>query len=199
MDMGKADKRTPQLRLIRGSLSCKVSLGDLQVVASPKHAPPFLVDAFVFEEDTFLVMSADPTVREPKESMVRIMSRLMETRPASPGSVLVRGKDPLQFLAIVHDFNEDPSFKEEWLASALEGIFKASESVQLRSLALPLIGSRYGLIKAERFVDLLESAIKGATLHHLRRLWLMVPNGAARDLIQQLQDRFKREETVGQS
>jgi hypothetical protein len=197
--MGKEDKRTPELRLIRGSLSSKMSIGNLQVVASPKDAPPFRVDAFVFEEDTFLVMSADTTVRDAKESMVRIMARLMETRPVAPGSVLVRGKDPLQFLAIVHDFNEDPSFKEEWLVSALEGIFKTSERVQLHSLALPLIGTHYGFVKTERFVDLLESAIKGATLQHLRRLWLMVPSGSAREMIQRLKDRFKREETVGQS
>jgi hypothetical protein len=197
--MDKEDKRTPKLRLIRGSLSCKMSLGNLQVVASPKDAPPFRVDAFVFEEDTFLVMSADTTVSDPKESMVRIMSRLMESRPAAPGSVLVRGKDPLQLLAIVHDFNEDPSFKEEWLVSALKGIFKASESLQLGSLALPLIGTHYGFIKTDRFADLLEHAIKGAALQHLRRLWLMVPSGSARVMILQLKDRLEGEGTVGQS
>jgi hypothetical protein len=197
--MDKEDRRTPRLRLVRGSLSCKMSLGNLQIVASPKDAPPFRSDAFVFEEDTFLVMSADTTVREPKESMVRIMSRLMETQPAVPGSVLVRGKNPLQFLAIVHDFNKDPSFKEEWLVSALEGIFKASENLQLRTLALPLIGTHYGFIKTERFAEMLELALKGGTLQHLRRLWLMVPSRTAREMIQQLKDRLRTEGTVGQS
>jgi hypothetical protein len=197
--MGKEGRRTPKLRLVHGSLSCKMSVGNLQIVASPEDAPPFRLDAFVFEEDTFLVMSSDTTVREPKESMVRIMSRLLETQPAVPGSVLVRGKDPLQFLAIVHDFNEDPSFKEEWLVSALEGVFKSSENLQLRSLALPLIGTRYGFIKTERFADLLELALRSVTLQHLRRLWLIVPGGTARDMIRQLKDRSKREEAVGQS
>jgi hypothetical protein len=197
--MGKEDKRTPKLRLIRGTLSCKISLRKLQIVASPKDAPPFRINAFVFEEDTFLVMSADTTVRDPKESMVRIMSRLMETRPAAPGSVLVRGKDPLQFLAIVHNFNEDPSLKEQWVVSALENIFRASENLQLRSLALPLIGTHYGFINTERFADLLDFALKSVTLQHLRRLWLIVPSGTARDMIRLLKDRLKREGTAGQS
>jgi hypothetical protein len=194
--MGEKVKRTHKLRVIHGNLSCEMSLANLQIVASPKEAPPFRVDAFVFEEDTFLVMSADATVRGPKESMVRIMSRLMETKPAALGSVLIRGKDPLQFLAIVHDFNQDPSFREEWAASALEGIFKASERMQLRSLALPLIGTHYGFIQTERFADLLELTLKNTPVQHLRRLWLMVPSGSARDMIRMLKNRLKREETV---
>jgi hypothetical protein len=193
--MAKEGKKTHKLRVVRGSLSCDMSLGNLRIVASPKEAPPFRVGAFVFEEDTFLVMSADPMVREPKESMVHIMSRLMETQPTGLGSVLIRGKDPLQFLAIVHDFNQDPSFKEEWLASALEGIFKASERLQLRSLALPLIGTPYGFIQAERFADLLKLALENATLQHLRRLWLIVPSGTARGMIRMLKNGLKREET----
>jgi hypothetical protein len=196
MLMGRENSRAHKLTVIRGNLSCEMSLGNLRIVASPKEAPPFQVDAFVFEEDTFLVMSADPMVRSPKESMVRIMSKLMETQPAAPGSVLVRSKDPLQFLAIVHDFNQDPSFKEEWAASALKGIFKASETLGLRSLALPLIGAHYGFIKEERFVDLLELSLKDKAFQHLRRLWLMVPKGDARDMIRMLKNRLRREETV---
>jgi hypothetical protein len=194
--MGGKDKRAHKLRVVRGSLSCGMSLGNLHIVASPKDAPPFRVDAFVFEEDTFLVMSADPVVRDPKESMVRIMSRLTEIQPAALGSVLVRGKQPLQFLAVVHDFNQDPSFKEEWAASTLEGIFKASESLQLRSLALPLIGTRYGLMEAERSAALLGLALKHAALQHLSRLWLMVPRGTARDTIRMLKNRSKGKKTV---
>ena len=190
--MGKEGKRTPELRVIRGSLSCKMPLGNLQIVASPKDAPPFRINALAFEEDTFLVMSADTTVRDPEESMVRIMSRLMETRAAVPGSVLVRGEDPLQFLAIVHDFNEDPLLKEEWVLSALESILRASENLRLRSLALPLIGTHYGFIKTERFADLLDLALKSVTLQHLRRLWLIVPSGTARGMIRMMKNGLKR-------
>jgi hypothetical protein len=92
------------------------------------------VDAFVFEEDTFLVMSADTTVREPKASMVRLMSNLMQTKPAVPGSILVRGQKPFSILAIVHDFNEEQSLKEEWFTSALDAIFRKSDDLQVHSM-----------------------------------------------------------------
>jgi hypothetical protein len=115
----------------------------------------------------------------------------METRPEPPGSVLIRGKDPVQILAIVHDFNEDPSLKEEWVERALEGIFKAAENLRIRSLALPLIGTRYGFIKAEGMADLLGLALKGATFRYLKSLWLIVPSGTARDMIRMLRERLK--------
>jgi len=148
-------RNKPKLELIKGGLSCKTSLGGIEIVAASKEAPPFKADAFVFEEDTFLVMSADTTVREPKASMVRIMSNLMETKPAVPGSVLVRGQKPFRFLAIVHDFSEEPSLKEEWVTSALDAIFRKSEDLQFHSIAIPLLGVHYGFLRAERFIELL--------------------------------------------
>ena len=173
-----------RLRLIKGGLNCKASFGNLEIVAASKENPPFRVDGFLFEEDTFLVMSADPTVREPKTSMVRVMSNLMQTKPAVPGSVLVRGQKPFRFLAVIHDFNEEPSLKEEWVASALDAIFRKSESLQLSSIATPLLGVHYGFLAAERFIEFLVQSLKGRSLQHLRRLWLIVPGGTARGTIQ---------------
>jgi len=184
----------PKLELIKGGLSCKTSLGSIEIVAAPKEAPPFKVDAFVFEEDTFLVMSADPTVREPKASMVRIMSNLMKTKPAVPGSILVRGQKPFSILAIVHDFNEEPSLKEEWVTSALDAIFRKSEDLQVHSMAIPLLGVHYGFLKAERFIELLGQALKRIPLQHLKRLWLIVPGGTARDIVGMLKANLEQQQ-----
>jgi hypothetical protein len=152
------------------------------------------VDAFVFEEDTFLVMSADTTVREPKASMVRIMSNLMKTKPAVPGSVLVRGQKPFSILAIVHDFSEEPSLKEEWVTSALDAIFRKSEDLQIHSIAIPLLGVHYGFLKAERFIELLGQALARISLQHLRRLWLIVPGGTARDIVGMLKTNMEQQQ-----
>jgi hypothetical protein len=87
-------RNRPNLKLIKGGLSCKTSLGSIEIVVAPKETPPFKADVFVFEEDTFLVMSADTTVREPKASMVRIMSNLMKTKPAAPVADRARRNNP---------------------------------------------------------------------------------------------------------
>ncbi|MCK7466684.1 MAG: hypothetical protein MZU91_00090 [Desulfosudis oleivorans] len=46
------------------------------------------------------------------------MSDLIETQPRLPGTVLVQGTSPVRLLAIIHDFNEDPSWKEDWIKEA---------------------------------------------------------------------------------
>jgi len=160
------------------------------VVAAPKDSRPFPVEAIAFEEDTFLVMSADTTVRDPKVPLVRIMTRLMETQPELPGTVLVKGGSPARLLAVIHDLNQDPSWKEEWIAAALTGVFEGSERREVRSLALPLLGTVHGRLERKRAVELLARVLGQRPLQHLRRLWLVVPSGAAREVIELLESEY---------
>ena len=164
-----------------------MSLGSLRIVAAPDDTPPFKVDAVAAEEDTFLVLSADPQVRDPKEPLMRVMTRVIETHPEAPGSVLVKGKCPLRLLAIVHDLNEDPSWREEWIASALDGIFREAESRKLRSIALPLLGTLHGSLEKQRFVVLLRCALERMSPNHLKRLWLAVPVGTSCKILEMLE------------
>jgi len=182
----KTDKM-PKLRLIRGGYPREMSLGSVDIVAAPEHNPPFTVDAVAFEEDTFLVLSADRRVHAPKEPLVRLMTRVIETRPETPGSVLVKGKRPLRLLAIVHDLNQEPSWREEWIASALEGIFRETESRRLGSIALPFLGTLHGSLKKERFVELLRCALERMSPNHLKRLWLLVPVGTSSKILGMLE------------
>ena len=187
----KTDKM-PKLRLIRGGYPREMSLGSVDIVAAPEHKPPFTVDAVAFEEDTFLVLSADRRVRAPKEPLVRLMTRVIETRPETPGSVLVKGKRPLRLLAIVHDLNQEPSWREEWVASALEGIFREAESRRLRSITLPFLGTLHGSLKKERFVELLRCALERMSPNHLKRLWLLVPAGTSSKILEMLESESQK-------
>jgi hypothetical protein len=137
-----------------------------------------------FEEDTFLVLSADRRVRDPREPLVRLMTRVIETRPETPGTVLVKGKRPLRLLAIVHDLNQDPSWREEWIVSALDGIFQEAESRRLQSIALPFLGTLHGSLEKERFIELLRSALERMSPNHLKRLWLVVPAGTSSRILE---------------
>jgi len=176
-------QKPPQLRIIRGSYPCEISRGSLSIVAAPKQSPPFPVNGLAFEEDTFLVLSADPVVRPPKESLMRVMTRVIETRPQTPGSVLVKGKRPLRLLAIVHDLNQDPSWREEWIANALDRILAEAETRRLRSIALPFLGTLHGSLEKQRFVVLLRDALERNPAIHLERLWLVVPEGSSSKIL----------------
>jgi len=163
------------LRLIQGSYPFRLSFGSIDIVAAPKDSPPFSIDAVVVEEDTFLVLSADPKVRDPHTHLVQIMTNVINTRPEKPGKVLVKGKHPLLLLAIVHDLNQEPSWREKWIESALNEIFRLTESRDLKSIALPLLGTLHGSFEKQRFIVLLSYALNRISAHHLKRIWLIVP------------------------
>jgi len=114
---------------------------------------------------------------------MRVMTRVIETRPQTPGSVLVKGKRPLRLLAIVHDLNQDPSWREEWIANALDRILAEAETRRLRSIALPFLGTLHGSLEKQRFVVLLRDALERNPAIHLERLWLVVPEGSSSKIL----------------
>jgi len=183
----KIPDNRPKMKLIRGIYPLEIPHRSVRIVAAPKKNQPFPVDAEVFEEDTFLVLSADTAVRETHEPLIRVMTKVIETRPETPGSILVRGKRPLRILAIVHDLNEEPSWKIEWVQSALRQIFKEVESRGLKSLALPFLGTMHGSLEKLRFVMLLREALALKEFKYLKHLWLIVPTGTDREILKLLE------------
>lgn len=125
-------------------------------------------------------------MHETFEHPMRIMTQVIETQPEPPGSILVKGKYPFRFLAIVHDLNREPSWKEEWISSAINKIFLETERRRLKSIALPLLGNLYGSLDQKRFIELLRMALLEFSPANLERLWLIVPIGTSRHSIEML-------------
>jgi hypothetical protein len=185
--MVKKQTRQTSLRLIDGGLHCETSFHHLRIVAAPKNAAPFDVDAIAIEEDTWLVMSADPKICEPQEHPIRLMTDLIETKPESVGSVLIQGSQPLRFLAIVHDVNQEPTWQEEWIESALREILRLVELRRLQAIGLPLIGTLHGRLKNQRFAALLGRVLRQTPLNHLKRLWLITSPIITSEFIEMLE------------
>jgi hypothetical protein len=189
-DLDIANKKDirPRLRLIRGGQDCEMFVNSVRIVIAPIKRPPFHVDAIVAEEDTFLVMSeSQAVIEERNENTLRIMTKAIEACPASPGSVLVKRGNPVRLLAIVHDFDLYPSWREEWISKALYEIFLESDKRRLHSLALPLIGTVHGSLKEDRFLYLLYCALKEVSPDDLKKLWLIVPEGSCCDIFSKLE------------
>ena len=74
--MTKTSQPKRELTVIEGDLHCKMAYGSLQIVAAPASSPPFRTKAIAFEEDTFLVMSADTTITEPFDHPIILMKKL---------------------------------------------------------------------------------------------------------------------------
>jgi len=145
---------------------------DVMVIS---ESPP-TADALLLEEDTYLVLSADPEVREPRVARLRAFHEAYTAEPAAPGRVVVREGSPLRLLAIVHDLSREPRWREEWVAAALEAALEEAESRRVRTLAIPPLGRVHGSLPAERFVALLRSALGPGPSRNLKCIWLVVPD-----------------------
>lgn len=121
--------------------------------------PPFPVDAIVREEDTFLVLGAGRGVEPPAEDLGALLRRAAEARERVPGTVEVRGGRPTELLAVVHDLGREPTWREGWVESALEQVFREAGARGLRRLALPLLGAVHGRMHPYRFLALLAGTL----------------------------------------
>jgi hypothetical protein len=176
----KTDAGRPTLRLIHGGRSKRPAQGAVHVVMAPREQAPFAIDAMVVEEDTYLVLSADPRVGEPHpEHPIRVMTSLLEVEPKEPGTILVRDRVPLELAAIVHDLDEEPSWREEWIVAALDYALAEAEKRRFHSIGLEMLGTIHGRLERPRFLQILRQALQRADPHQLERIWLIPPGSKA--------------------
>jgi hypothetical protein len=154
----------------------------VEVIAAPGSAPPFSPQAVIAEEDTFLVLSAAPDIEEPAVPRLRAIHEGLTAAPLSPGTVVVREGSPLRILAVVHDLSEDPTWRAEWVAAALEGVLRETGARGLRTLAMPPLGRVHGGLPPETFVLLLRAALARSASRHLERVWVITPESEVDEL-----------------
>jgi hypothetical protein len=146
---------------------------NIQIILALENSPPFDVEAFVYEQDTALVLGQTREIKEPVESTEKLIHQAIEMQPLIPGRVLVKGQFPIQLLAIIHDLDQEPSWQEEWIVQALHNIVQISEQRQLQSIGMPLLGTVHGNLSTSRSLALLRKVIEQVSPNHLKRLWLM--------------------------
>ena len=106
--------------------------------------------------------------------------------------VLVKKAEPLQFLAIVHDIDREPTWREDWIASAINGVIEEAEWRRLESVAVPLIGTRHGNVEMRRVALWLGSCLSRTTFRYLKRIWVIAPTGSETELMWALRTEFGR-------
>ncbi len=176
-----------RLSLIQGGRKSNISFGTVRITAAPEDYPPFPVEAVVFEEDTFLVLSADVAKIESNDHPVVILTEAFGMEPEKPGTVVIGDGSPLRFLAVVHDLDQEPTWKEEWIRQALENIFQEAERRRLRSIGLPFLGTKHGSLEERRFVSLLADSLKGNSFPHPLKIWLILPEDVEDGIIETLE------------
>ena len=148
---------------------------NIQIVASRDNAPPFPVEALVFEEDTALVLSADRDIRDIDDHPIRVMTSLYDFEEQAIGDVLVCARNPYRFLAVVHDFDREPSCQEAWIEITLSKILRLCRELEIESLGLQMLGTRFGRFTDAWFSKTLAAALAAQTDSCLKQIWLMLP------------------------
>lgn len=185
-----ARRRPPNLRLISGDLARVVRIGNTRIQISPQDRPPFAVNAIAVEQDTALVLDEEPILYAPSQSLNEFSSELEHLTEPLPGSVLVKHGTPKRLIAIIHDLEQDPTLRPEWVVKALHNMMRLAERQPLQAIALPLLGTRYGQLDQRRFIELLCYILcKYPPASHLK-LWLVAPRYETHALLAEF-DRFK--------
>lgn len=179
-----------RLSLISDNYGHGGRLGPVHVVVAPEDAPPFPVEAMAVEQDTHLLLATDGIVEEPEEDYRELVAAAGEPSPLTPGTVLVKKGKPLQLLAIVHDIDSQPTWREDWVASAINGVIEEVEWRRLESVGLPLIGTRHGSIEMRRVALWLGRCLSRSAFRHLKRVWVIAPTGSEAELMWALRSEF---------
>ena len=161
------------MKVIDGGRTRRLCWDDCTIVVAPADTPPFDLDARVFEEDTFRIMSAAPEWAPPAVHPVRLMHELQHYAPDPPGSVVVQAGRPMRLLAIVHDVNRDPTWRAAWIEAALRQIMQEAARFRLHAMGLPLLGRQHGRMPRAALGDLLAGVLMDRRARYPRRLWLM--------------------------
>jgi hypothetical protein len=173
-----ADPKT--LRLVKGGKAPRTLLDTVQMVSAPESAPPFAVDALLLEQDTALVLGADPKPRVCDEHPIRIMTDLLEFQEKAVGSIIITGQRPYRLYAIVHDFGQEPSTRDEWIGAALETGIDRCLQLKIRSLGTHMLGSHYSSRDPNWFCCRLTELLATRPPGSLHRIWMIAPRPKAR-------------------
>lgn len=121
----------------------------------------------VFEEDTYRVMSASPRIAGLPETTGESLDEVAAFTPHDLGDLIVSGN---RCFAIVHDFDNDPSFDRDAADRALEHLARLAVERGVQSVAIQALGRSAGE-ELSRVRFRIETFLSGTPV---RRVWLIV-------------------------
>ncbi len=173
----------PTLHLVSDDYGRALVFQGLRIVAAPEDRPPFPVDAVAFEEDTNLLMRARTEIRAPEESFSTLLTDIAAFEPLEPGTVIAQGEAPLRLLAIIHDIEQKPTWRESWVKQAVTALLAEADEHAIEALCLPVLGSIHGAMTTGRFAAVFRQALEAQAPKKLLRIWVIVADDESDHLL----------------
>ncbi len=161
------------------ALPCKATIGSIEIAIAPVEYVPAEIDAIVEEQDTQLLMGMDAEINYPDEDFDTLIDQMLSGKSVrSPGQIIIKKTQPLQLKAIIHDINQKPSWKTEWISYALQQLVTEIENYNIKTLAMPLLGTIHGNVNENESIELLCDNLMSKQIICLEKLWLIAPDPA---------------------
>lgn len=165
------------MKLVWDSDQFVIAINQLSIHIAPEQCPPFDVVAKIEEQDTSLILEPGDTINEYNDDKpVWYLSNtqaLQETHQT--GNVIIKHGQPLRLLAIIHDLDNSPSWREDWIKLALETSFSILNDREITSVALPCFGRHFKNFETQDFIRPLAYVIQKSNYPYPRKIWLIVP------------------------
>ncbi len=164
------------MKLAWDSNQFKVSINHIDLHISPENLSPFPVQAIIQEQDTSLVLEPDDELRDPGDDkpLWYDANKIDLLESHQPGDVIIKSFNPMYLLAIVHNLDLSPSWKTEWIETALSKALAITEEKGISAIRLPVIGAQYGHFELDKFIDILKQAANKNEGNNLKKIWLVV-------------------------
>lgn len=128
--------------------------------------------AIVREEDVQLILTAAANPSPPTQSLDELEHAALNAPCRPPGSVAVRAGRPMLLLAVIHDLDREPSWREEWIVSATVAVLRSARWRGLMHLSMPLLGTVHGRLDPWRAAELLAQALLEDPFGRPETLWI---------------------------
>ncbi len=133
-----------------------------------------------------MVLDDEAIIQAPVESLQQLREEVERFREPEPGRVVIQRGRPRRIYAIVHDLEQEPTWREEWIKAAIENLFSEIERLHLNDLSMPLLGTRFGNLSIQRFIELLCTTLQQFPPEKPLKLWLIAPRHRTHSLLMML-------------
>lgn len=165
------------LKLVWDIDKFRSQINNIDIILSPLRLPPGQCDAIVEEQDTDLLLDDKQEIRDVGDKPAWYLANKLESGPQLlPGQIIIHEKSPLRIQAVIHDLDAEPSCNTQWIEQAVEKILALAKSRNIRTLQLPLLGTRYSRVTQRQFLEILLTIIIRQQTSSINGIWLVTPD-----------------------
>ena len=135
-----------------------------EIVVSAR--PPFAIEMMVYEEDRWRILSAGNHIRDIREPLNELESKMTEQRSHDPGELIVAGS---RAFAILHDLDRTTPFCDDALTRVLTALAIEAQAAGWFSIGTQALGHVHGPLSLDESVLLISAWQWPASL---RRIWI---------------------------